>query len=233
MAMTPSEMVTFFGEQANRTRSGMAAALSSKHYQLAAINCRQAFKCRLMKGLIEWRMGIDPSGSLSEVVEGFADDWETVATVGGVDAKSADTPAERVAFLAYLIGKPSCIDVSEDGLKSDRLLDLVFGNWLFDSWNGELWGKGIEQLRLTGSGLAVRTYELYKAVVDATKSDLSALSHEGESLFAQRRSDSFFSGGDQTEGGREDNNVTIDYRLAAVLKRAGYDDPGELHVWKW
>lgn len=233
MALTPSEMVSFFGEQTKRTRLGMTAAQSSGNYQLALMNLRQAFKCRLMKGLIEWRMEIDPSDSLSEAANGFADDWATVLAVGNGDGESTDVPVERVAFVAYLIGKPPSIDVSSEGFESDRLLDVALGNWLFDSWNGESWELGMKQLRQVGSHLAVQTYELYKAVAHAAEADLPALSQEGEKLFAKRKSDSFFSGGDQTEGGGEDNNVTVDYRLAALMKRAGFVGTSEVHAWKW
>lgn len=226
-------MISFFGERIRGTRRGMTIAKSSGNYQLAALNCRQAFKYRLMKSLVEWRMGTDPSESLFEVLEGFVDDWATVLSVGGGEAKSADVPAERVAYVAYLIGKPCSINFSGEGLESDRLLDFVLGDGLHNSWNGELWEQGIEQLCQAGSDLAVRTYELYKAVVDASASGLPALSHQGESLFAKRKSDSFFSGGDQTEGGGDDNNVTIDYRLAALLKRASFDGTSEVHIWKW
>ncbi|PHR98520.1 MAG: hypothetical protein COA78_25985 [Blastopirellula sp.] len=235
MAMTTEQMIDFFGEQANAAASeGMLAAKEEGHYYLATINCGEAFKCRLMKSLIQWRIGTDPSDSLSEAAEGFADDWLTVSTIGNSDTQSADVPAERVAFVAYLIGKPYPIVPSSDGLQSDRLLDLVLGNWLFDSWNGELWEQGMEQLRrMDRTDLSVRTYELYKSVVDATGADLPALSQEGEKLFAKRKSDSFFSGGDQTEGGGPDNDFTVDYRLAALLKRAGFDGTSETHAWKW
>ena len=233
MAMTIPEKIEFFQERIQGSRRGMDAARSTGNYQLAALNCRQAFKCRLMKGLLEWRMGTDPSDSMSKAVEGLADDWLTVSTIGGDEAKITNVPADLACFIAYLINKPCPIEVSSEGYESDRLLDVVLGDWLFDSWNGESWEQGMEQLRQAGSHLAVQTYELYKAVAHAAETDLPGLSQEGEKLFAKRKSDSFFSGGDQTEGGGEDNNVTVDYRLAALLKRAGFDGTSEVHAWKW
>lgn len=233
MALTPSEMVSFFDEQAKRTRLGLTAAQSSGNYQLAAMNCRQAFKCRLMKGLIEWRMGTDPSASLSEAANGFTNDWVTVLAVGNGDGNFADVPAERISFVTYLLGKEPSIDRSTVNFESDRLLDVALGDCLFDSWNRKAWEQGMQQLRQAGSDLAIQTYELYKAVAHAAAADLPALSQEGKKLFAKRKSDSFFSGGDETEGGGEDNNVTVDYRLAALLKRAGFDGTSEVHAWKW
>ncbi len=232
--MTPSEMIAFFGERSKQAQRGMAVALSSKNYHLAAFNCRQGFKCRLMKALIQWRMGIDPSDSLSNVVQGLSDDWAMVAEIGGDDAKLSDIPSELAAFPAYLIGKPCSIGGTCDGLEGDRLLDVVMGDWLrADSWNDQWWDQGMNQLRRIGSDLAVRTHDLYKAIANAGPSELPRLLQEGELLFARRRTDSYFSGGDQTEGGGRDNDVTVDYRLAALLKHAGFVDAGQVHVWKW
>lgn len=233
MAMPLSEMISFFEEQAKRARLGMSVARSSANYRLAVLNCRQAFKSRLMQGLIRWRTGIDPSSSLSEAVQGFAGDWEAIQSIAGNAAKLSDTPAERVAILAYLIGQPIPVDIGSEGLESDRLLDFVLGGWLFGAWNDRLWEHGIEQLRRSGSRLAVQTYELYKTVVDAEPSDLPELVKRGESYFYVRRSDSFFIGGDQTEGGGDDNAVTVDYRLASLLKRARYDAASGIHSWRW
>jgi len=234
--MNIPEMIEFCDEQIQGTRRGMDAAHSTGNYQLAALNCRQAFKLRLMKGLIEWRIGTDPSDSLHEVVSGFAADWATVSTVGGSEAKTADVPAERVAFVSYLIGVPSPIYPTFVGLENDRILDFVLGDWLVNaSFDEGAWKQGMNQLRRMGrrAELAVQTFELYKAIAHAAGADLSVFSHEGEKLFTKRKSDSYFSGADQTEGGGEDNSLTVDYRLAALLKHAGIDNASSMHVWKW
>lgn len=73
---------------------------------------------------------------------GFAEDGATVLAVETGDGKSADVPAERVAFVAYLTGRPPFIDVSSEGFESDHLQNVVFGGGEFDSWNGESWERG-------------------------------------------------------------------------------------------
>ena len=139
MAMTAQQMIEFFREQAEAASvDGMRAAKEKSNYYLAPMNCGDAFKCRLMKGLIEWRTGIDPAASLSEAVQRFADDWASVAAIGGADARLADVPVERVVFAAFLIDRPPPIDVVSDGLEGNRLLDMVLGGALFNSWNKEL-----------------------------------------------------------------------------------------------
>ena len=234
MSMTPNEMVAFFGDQANdAAKVGLRAAMDSSDYYLASVNCGEIFKCRLMQGLICWRTGSNPTNFLAEAVQGFADAWNIVMSIGGDAARLSDTPAERVRFSAYLIGHPGlAIALDVDGLEADRLLDAVLGNWLFDSWNDSFWEQGIKQLRLSGSKLAVDTYQLYREMARAISSEVPEFLERGESLFNKRKSDSFYSGGDKTEGGGEDNKVTVDYRLASLVKRVGYMGKG-LHVWNW
>ena len=41
----------------------------------------------------------------------------------------------------------------------------------------------------------------------------------GHELYNKRKSDSFFSGGEQTEGGGEDNQYVDDYRLQAIIEK--------------
>ncbi len=233
MAMTSIEMIEFFGQQAARTRLGMAAAQSSSNYQLASMNCRQAFKCRLMQGLISWRMAKNPTDFFIGAVQSFSDDWKMLISIGGETTKLSDTPAERVPFISCLIGQQDLPNsLSTDGLEGDRLLDAVLGKWLFGSWDDTLWEQGIGHLRSCGSQLALDTYDLYKSVVHASSADLPALMEKGESLFGKRKTDEFFSGGDQTEGGSDDNDFTVDYRLASLAKCVGYEGKAT-HAWRW
>jgi hypothetical protein len=233
MAMTPVEMIDFFGERAELTRRGMAAASSSSNYYLAAVNCREAFKCRLMQGLIRWRLGNDPTESLIQAVHVLPDDWNMLVEFGGEKAAISDTPAEKAGFVSYIVGEqsPPCA-VEPDDLEGDRLLDAILGNALFGMPVDDLWDRGMNQLQQTGSSLAVDTYELYREMLTAPTSGLGSLMEEGGRLFKKRKTESFFSGGDQTEGGGPDNDVTTDYRLAALAKRAGYEGAG-MHAWRW
>ena len=231
MAMTTDDMIVFFGEQAEGAGEGMQAAQSSANYYLATVNCVERFKCRLMQGLIRWRMGSAPTDFLTLAVRGFSSDWEILVAIGGDNAKLSDTPAEKVPFLSCLIGQ-QVVPIDIDGLEGDRLLDAVLGRWLCGSWDVTHWEQGIEHLHSSRSKLALDTYELYKAVAHASPSDLSALMENGKNLFKKRRTDRFFSGGDQTEGGGNDNDVTVDYRLASLVKHAGYEGEGA-RAWQW
>ncbi len=234
MAMTTTEMIEFFGQQAERTHRGMIAAQSSSNYQLAAVNCRQAFKCRLMQGMISWRASRNPTEFLASSVQGFKDDWNSMMVIGGEKATISDTPAERVPFISCLIGQCDLEGVrcKIDGLESDRLLDAVLGQWLYGSWNELQWKKGIDQLHRPGRELAYESYSVYRAIVCSSSSELSPLIERGNELFKRRQTDKFFCGGDQTEGGGDDNGFVVDYRLASIAKRVGYKGNGT-NEWRW
>ena len=233
MAMTATEMIEFFGQQAERTRRGMNASLSSSNYHLAAMNCRQAFKSRLMQGLISLRVSRNPTEFLASSVQGFKDDWKSTVLIGGEKAKISDAPAERVPFISYLLGQcDSETRYETDGLESDRLLDAVLGQWLYGSWNEFHWQKGIDQLYRSGRELAYESYSVYGAIVRSSFSEVSSLIERGNVLFNSRQTDQSFCGGDQTEGGGDDNGVVVDYRLASLAKRVSYKGNGT-NEWQW
>ena len=233
MVMTSTEMIDFFGQQAERTRLGMNASQSSSNYQLAAVNCRQAFKCRLMQGLICWRQGNDPTEFLSLSVNGLKEDWKSLVAIGGDNAKLADTPAERMPFILCLLELSGSAGCKTNGLESDRLLDAVLGQWLLDgSWMESLWNTGIDQLHRPGQELAYESYSVYAAIAKSRSSEAARLIDRGNALFENRHTDKFYCGGDQTEGGGNDNTIIVDYRLASLAKRIGYKG-NSTNEWRW
>lgn len=231
--MTAEEMVGFYEETLQTGRSGMAIASETSNYYLASFNCGDAVNCRMMQGLLSWRLGRNPSEYFKKGLQVFAEDWKTVAAIGGEKASLSDTPNEIVPYISYLVGEPNAaiaFDVRE--LKSDRLLSALLGNWLYDSLDTTLWEKGMAQLRKPRSALGVATYELYWAIVHASAEELPALVERGEALYLKRESDPWFCGGPSTEGGNGDNEHVVDYHLAALLKRKGYKGDS-VHTWRW
>ncbi len=230
MAMSTMEMLELFDKQASRGEKGLSVAEKTSNYQLAAMNCRQIFKCRLMQGLIAWRLGDDPSSHLSSAVEGHQ---RGVSVMRSIQPESVvgDTSSSRVGFVASLVG----IDFSPsdfDNANADVLLDCVLGKALNGEWDEENWDKGMRELRDSGSALAVDTYSLYRQLFTSESADFQALVEEGGRLFDLRKSDAFFSGGDQTDGGGSDNAITVDYRLAALCKNRRVASES-IHLWRW
>lgn len=81
--------------------------------------------------------------------------------------------------------------------------------------------------------LASRTYQTYFEILDKSFKNLPIEDSVkmAEELFARRANDGFYSGAEQTEGGGQDNRIVLDYRLAAILRKARY--VGEsTHCWR-
>ena len=235
MAMTAEEMIDFFGDQADGSRLGMGVARSTANYHLAALNCRDALKCRLMQGLITWRLGRNPTEILEHAVPQLRDDWQILQEVGGDTAQLADTGFEVAMFVARLVEQPLPFSIPKNlsaVLESDRLLDAVLGKWLFGDWEADAWQQGSEQLERQGSPLAAETFAFYERVAHAAPAEVSELAKEAEVLFQRRKRDDFYSGGDQTEGGGPDNDFTVDYRFAALAKHVG-GQSDSIHCWQW
>ena len=191
MPMTPVEMVEFFRQQAERANHGLDFAKSTSNYQLAAFNCRQQFRSRLMQALITWRIGNDPVDTLKMTVQSYLDGWGVLTEIDGASAKAMDVPTELVSYIAFLVGM-QWPEIDVDGFERDRLLDVVLGFSLLNQWDSSHWTTGIAQLQAIGSPLAVETYQLYEQVVHAPTLEIERLMGRGDFLFKARKNDQFF-----------------------------------------
>lgn len=231
--MQPAEAINFFSEQSVRAEKGLVAAESTRNYQLFALSARQLFKTRLMRGLITWRQGEDASQLMTVAVDTLDRNAAVLADLNAGAAVGADLPLERAAIVAFLIDKPIRFPLSVlDGV-ADKRLDCALVSAL-DSNQVQI-DLDLEISRLTKvSALAAQSYRLYFDILNRFSSGISVddLIVEAEENFQSRATDGFYSGGEQTEGGGPDNKLVVDYRLAAVLKKANYSGRG-IHLWRW
>lgn len=222
MAMTAEQMIEFFGKQASSSMDAVAAAPNA---YMVTFNIGQCFENYLMQGLIGWRTGlacpVEPVRAAVLAVRDYAD--------GLQDAN--DLPLERAAIVSFLIDEPLTM-ATLVGLGSDRLLDAVIAVALRNNFDQEAWDTGMAQLRKTkGSSLAVETYSVYRSLLTGSEMPGDLIS-KGEQLFQQRSKNSYYSGGLQSNGGGPDNLYTVDYRLAAILKKVGFTGES-MHLWRW
>lgn len=231
--MTPQETLNFFDQQFNRSTRGIAVAIASNNWHLARVNYGQKFKCRLMGGLISWRLRRDPTEFLQNAI--------TVATEGNKVLSSlsesldvvAALPVGKAALLAELVGvsfKPGAQLMAELSLDSQLDILLTTARPLQSTEPhqiAQLW----EAKR---TSLAAETYHNYFKILSSRGNfeKLEELTREGERLFAKRIKDAFYMDSEQTEGGGSDNSLVVDYRLAVALKRAGMPS-NSLHSWEW
>lgn len=200
----------------NRVNKGLETARSTNNLQLLAFNVRQGFNGSLLKSLYLIKQGESAEDELNQAVSFY------VSNADLIDGQSTDLPADRINILSYLLGKDK-VDVEDFYSDSpDRRLDYLLGEALYGIDVADKWKQALELLgQNKEANLAVETYRNYWDILHSEMGDASALNPLkglGEELFSKRKRDSFFGGADQSEGGAEDNDYVVDYRLLAVLK---------------
>lgn len=223
----------FFSEQLARSQKGLQVAISTKNVQLAALNARQSFKNNLMCGLIVWRSKKNPTQHLQSAVEGLAEvalqikQWDATVDI------QESLPLSTSALLAKLVGA-TCAEAAEPGGTQpvEDQLDLLL---LQEGREVSKVKNLLTKLQSTKrTHLVAESYRNYFEVLEnkRTESAIGGLVRYGEGLFAKRATDSYYSGGNQHEGGGPDNALVVDYRLAVVLKMANAES-SSLHAWQW
>lgn len=233
--MNPQEYLTAFTTRLAGSARGLEVAKSSCNVQLAALNFRQMFKGHLMCGLIKWRQRENPTGHFEDAIQLITEaittltDWAPSFSIG-------ELPLGRASLLAGLIDAPFGIaEFQMSELPVEAHLD-----YLLSTTNPLPTAKDsaitlLEELRRDKrADLAADSYENYFDIlsVSGNSTVLGGLLSKGGTLFNRRARDSFFSGGDQTEGGGPDNSFVVDYRLAFALKKTGYSSDS-MHAWIW
>lgn len=226
MAKTPEQMIAFREQRARATRDAANVALAASNLWLAASNLTQCFSNYLMQGLISWRIGsaspVVPIKAAVDALQGHK--------LPPKEAK--ELPLEQAAIVSYLVEEP-WNEIPSADLVADRLLDRVLALCLRGGSDPAAWEKGVSQLReMKGTALAVETYSIYGQLLNAGSGGAADLVDQAGRLFARRAKDAFYSGGLETYGGGLYNKLTVDYRLAAILKKIGYAGDS-LHKWRW
>jgi hypothetical protein len=235
MAKTPEQILVLERQHVERSKNGFEVARANANADLAAYNIGQGLKAYLMQGLVGWRCGImSPVSPFREALDFVRLGYSTWQTLNGSsDTRSLHLPLEKTLFVAFLVNE-SAVTVDHHDLVADRLLDAVLGDALQGEWDEETWTLGLEQLgRVEGSTLAVESYTAYHRLLRTSQnSEVKATVEKAISLFEKRKSNGFYRGGEQTDGGGNDNAITVDYRLGAIMKRTGCKSDS-VHWWQW
>ena len=233
MAMTPEQMVAFHRQSAEDSLLALQTPQVASDQYLSLLNIQLAFKGYLMEGLISWRIDfaspMQPMANALRVLrEGIG-----VLQASGLRIGADDLPIQYAAIVAFLLNEePVLAGSPRDELRADSQLDWLLASGLHGEWAEASWGKALDQLRkINRSQLAVDTYSTYRKLL-LQEAATEELVEQACSLFGKRASSAFYGGGDQTEGGYDDNKVTVDYRLAAILKRISYQG-NVVHMWRW
>ena len=226
--MTPAEMVKFHIERSMSAAKAMLAAQAAGNFALAAQNARQLFKNRLMTGLLTWRLGGDSRSAVEEAVAGFVAGRHVLQQIDPGAKVDQVLPVPNALLVAFLVDKDpeSSPDVaqSDEHDACERRLDwlLVVGD---PREGGSRRGGRRGRRARVKEALQARGRHLPHLLRDpapcAAGGPAERPGPDGRGALRQRARDSFYSGGEATEGGGPDNAYVVDYRLAAVLKKVG------------
>lgn len=247
MMMTPSEQLALFAELAEEAERA-AGVQASERNPYALFNWSSSAKRHFMRALIGWRTAL------------VHPEPEFVAAVKASEAalefmRSTDVGLSRYmfepvpgAYSAILTSQPGSAAVDEakrylsgnGGTKVSP--DAVAESWLVSALTGSASGLGPEiaatLARTKKSALWGETLQVYFQLVDVAESDAPtawALTSRATELFAERRRSSYVAAGPEYLGGDLDNEVVVDFHLAAIWhvrrwETSGLTDLDRLHI---
>ena len=226
-------MMSLFMQFADQNCLAATDAATKGNAELVAFNIGQAIKSRLMQGMIAWRSHLASPEPIFQQVIVFARESISKYLPSNLSQVLLNNHLglSKANFMAFLIGNEQ-IPAGLAGLEGDLLLDYLLANHLYNQWDSEAWSRGIDGLRKhVGTDLALRSYQTYLDILHSNDSDtIRNLVNVAIDDYAKRKSNAFFSGGDQTNGGGHDNAYVVDYRLAAVMKKVQYKS-NTIHDW--
>lgn len=220
MAMTPPEMSTFFAEQAAQCSANLDVPKVRDTAVLLELNMRHAAENILMSALIDWRHQLaDPREKLRIAFEACKAAIETLPALDSPTPLSARFRFYDIAILAKLLGlevPPTFIPIAQKCRTSgDTNLYLDYALAETIAGPNDVLGQAINKAAFSKRQVLLKdTYSAYRELLGGDEGSLQ----RAEENFARRRSDAYYSGGLQIDGGGLDNSFVIDYRLAAILK---------------
>lgn len=231
MGLNLEEISQLFSRQASRAEKGILAARKSRNGQLLLLNSRQMFRSLLMQGLMSWRRGNDPTVALGQALDALMFSVELLNEIDLSRRSACQLPLESAGIIASLLGRNFFSHFEASDPDPVRQLDINIARVLLsDTSSGTRVLVNHSILIQKAGPLAARTYAVYANMLQG-QCGIDLVAEAGD-LFDKRGKDTFYCGGDQTEGGGMDNLQVVDYRLAAILKKVGYKG-GSIHQWRW
>lgn len=237
--MNYQERIDFFSDQIAIFEDGYSFAKSNGNYHLLSFNSRQIFKNNFMQALITWRFGGDPRLLLTHAIDRATESIAAIVTLNNNIPIERSFHVESLKIIAFLMDKDISISSKVECVEEpDRRLDIMLGL----SINNEISSIYKEQIEIELAKLykskkyllAAQTYNLYFDILNGSDETfkIQDIIVIADKLYSKRASNSFFSGGNATEGGGPDNDIVVDYRLAAILKKINYQG-SSIHCWNW
>jgi hypothetical protein len=231
MPMTIDQQIAFFEERAEQCLMYSKEAYANRNYSHYASLISHIFEEYLMKGLIYWRMDIAPPVEILKNGLGIAREGYTKLSNINCPGSVYDINNQKISYVSFLLND-KYYEYDFRAFEEQYLLDAILNIGLRDNWDDVLWAKGMSGLtNRDDTSLVIETYSTYRQLL-FDKSRTSELVEYALNLFNRRKDDDYFMGCIQSDGGDFDNDVTVDYRLAAILKKIGYTKDN-IHLWRW
>jgi hypothetical protein len=197
-------------------------------------NAGNIFRYNMMLGMMTWRDGDDPTSLFNEAIDDIIRYRDDLASRGMTTAK---LPLSTATILASLLDRQFefLLGPCELDFAGDLFLDCHLAKRLQGVPPEPDVQKGFDRLdKLKRQTLAARSYKTYFDMLDmvAASADIAGAIEAANANYAARRKDAFYSGGHDIEGGGQDNDAAIDYRLAAIMKCRSVTATS-LHGWLW
>lgn len=256
MRMTYEQLISFWINQRHGFLQYVEPFVRSERYYEALRNVSQAAKAMMMAGLVEWRLGTkSPAPSFLEaghiatqalqllpqirqpVFRTFVGYFRPVQYVQRfLSLKRAD--------LAGLFEPPPDMLADPPWERTMELLDW----YLLEGIDGALFAPQFDHLLESAAArpklrLVAETFLNYRGILEAgqrNNADAVELAVRiGERHFARRRTDRAFRQALPTDGGETNNEETVDFRLALVLRACvqfGCTAAAQIqtiHQWRW
>lgn len=237
--MTPQETLDFYREQAEFNGEWAERHHAAGNVVHALQNWSWAAGNWFFRALVGWRTGLaDPLPDLRAAVEQSeaAAAFINSTDVGRLRAVFGAVPG---AYAAILLDEPDRPVVGElDRLAQPKVPrnvppDVALDAWLARALTG---GDPTDGRRLTAEigarrrlGLVGDTFTTYfelLALGRATTDRVIELTRTSLALFGRRRRNDYYAGGINYLGGDLDNELVVDFHLAAIWRVRGWDSSG-------
>lgn len=202
------------------------------------MNYRMWAEAHIQIGLVQWRRGKDPrpefTAGLDAVDQGIAEAINRKAEPGDIDQLKLHVAQP----IAYLMGRNLPV-LEGEALRTDELPDVVadhlLADALFDRPYKDRLPVVIEALASKKRQmLALVSFQTYFNLLDAggDPARIAQLAAEGDANYLRRKKNVFYSHGALLSAGGDDNDILLDWQLAAVLKKVGFTGES-IHRWRW
>lgn len=205
---------------------GYAYTLENNILPVIILNTEQIFKLNLQIALLQWRNNQNPKDLLIIALNDFYTRLQKIKTFD--DYKEFINPYFIIVakYFAFLIDTEFNFDLKQLNTQSEyngldyTLYKLVLKDFDF---RGDIENFLNKISKRKKEQLAFETYCNYFEILEDFEKNKKVENSKitmAESYFTKRAKDSFFSNGQQIEGGYLENKEVVDFRLAVILKKS-------------